>query len=116
MSLFDKDNWIEIAHTLTQDKLRSFLTAFGIFWGIFLLMVMLGAGKGLENGAMENFSQYATNSVFIWARQTTLPYQGFPRGRKFRLNNEDTLALRQHIPEIAYIAPRKPEVRNHYEY
>jgi putative ABC transport system permease protein len=106
MTLFDKDNWIEITHTLKQNKLRSFLTAFGIFWGIFLLIVMLGAGKGLENGAMEDFSRYATNSVFIWARQTTIPYKGFPRGRRFSLNNEDTVAIRKNIPEIAYLAPR----------
>jgi putative ABC transport system permease protein len=106
MTLFDKDSWVEITHTLKQNKLRSFLTAFGIFWGIFLLVVMLGAGKGLENGAMEDFSRYATNSVFIWARSTTIPYKGFPRGRKFSLNNEDTLAIRQNIPEIAYLAPR----------
>jgi putative ABC transport system permease protein len=106
MTLLDKDNWIEITHTLKQNKLRSFLTAFGIFWGIFLLMVMLGAGSGLENGAMADYSRYATNSVFIWAQQTTIPYKGFPRGRKFSLSNEDTLALRQNIPEIAYLAPR----------
>ena len=104
--IFDKDNWIEITHTLKQNKLRSFLTAFGIFWGIFLLVVMLGAGKGLENGAMKDFSRYATNSVFLWAQHTTIPYRGFPRGRKFYLNNEDTLAIRQNIPEIAYLAPR----------
>jgi len=106
MVLFDKDNWIEITHTVKQNKLRSFLTAFGIFWGIFLLMVMLGAGTGLENGAMEDYNHYATNSVFIWARKTTIPYKGFPRGRKYYLSNEDTLALRQNIPEIAYLAPR----------
>lgn len=103
---FDRDNWIEIIHTLKQNRLRSFLTAFGVFWGIFLLMVMLGSGKGLQNGAMDDFNDYATNSVFIWTQPTTIPHKGFPRGRRFNFNNKDVQALRQNIAEIEYIAPR----------
>jgi putative ABC transport system permease protein len=104
--IFDRDNWVEIALTLKRNKLRSFLTAFGVFWGIFMLVVMLGAGKGLYNGVMKDFSGLATNSVFIWARPTTKPYKGFPRGRRFNFNNDDIKALRQQIPEIEHIAPR----------
>jgi len=104
--IFDRDNWQEIFHSLKQNKLRTFLTAFGVFWGIFLLLVMLGASKGLQNGAMDNFSNRATNSVYIWTRPTTIPYKGFPVGRRFRFNNDDIKALRQHIPEIQYLGPR----------
>ncbi|UCF93299.1 MAG: ABC transporter permease [Desulfobacterales bacterium] len=104
--LFDQDNWREIGDTLKQNKLRSVLTAFGVFWGIFMLMIMLGAGTGLENGAMHDFNSLASNSVFLWTRPTTKPYKGFPRGRRFYFNNEDIDALRQHIPEIEHIGPR----------
>jgi len=104
--IFDRDNWQEIFHSLKQNKLRTFLTAFGVFWGIFLLLIMLGASKGLQNGAMDNFSDRATNSLYIWTRPTTLPYKGFPVGRRFRFDNEDIKALKQHIPEIQYLGPR----------
>jgi len=104
--IFDRDSWQEIAHTLKQNKLRSFLTAFGVFWGIFLLLIMSGAGRGLQNGAMDDFSDLATNSVFIWTRPTTIPYKGFPRGRRFYFNNDDIKALREQIPEIQYLGPR----------
>jgi putative ABC transport system permease protein len=104
--IFDKDNWLEIAGTLRQNKLRSFLTAFGVFWGIFMLIIMVAAGNGLYNGAMHDFQSLAANSVFLWTQPTTQPFKGFPRGRKFNFNNDDITALRQHIPEIEYLAPR----------
>jgi len=104
--IIDRDSWHEIFSTLKKNKLRSFMTAFGVFWGIFMLIIMLGAGNGLSNGAMNEFNRLASNSVFVWTRTTTIPYKGFPRGRKFYLNNDDTKALRQQIPEIEHIAPR----------
>ena len=98
--IFDKDNWLEIVGTLRQNKLRSFLTAFGVFWGIFMLIIMVAAGNGLYNGAMHDFQSLAANSVFLWTQPTTLPFKGFPRGRKFNFDNDDIMALRSHIPEI----------------
>ena len=104
--IFDKDNWLEIAGTLKKNKLRSFLTAFGVFWGIFLLINMKAAGNGLYKGAMNDFQSLAANSVFIWSQPTTLPFKGFPRGRKFNFDNDDITALRKHIPDIEHLAPR----------
>jgi putative ABC transport system permease protein len=104
--IFDRDNWQEIFSTLKQNKLRSFMTAFGVFWGIFMLIIMLGAGNGLYNGAMNDFSRLASNSVFIWTQPTNIPYKGFPRGRRFYFNNDDIEVLRTQIPEIEHIAPR----------
>jgi len=104
--MFDLDHWQEIYHALARNKLRTFLTAFGVFWGIFMLMIMLGSGNGLQNGATQGFSDNATNSFFIWSQSTTKPYRGLPIGRRIRLSNEDTLALKQHIPEAKVIAPR----------
>jgi putative ABC transport system permease protein len=71
-----------------------------------MLVIMLGSGNGLENGISQNFGDMATNSVFLWTNQTTLPYKGFPRGRRFYYENSDINALRQTIPEIKYLAPR----------
>jgi putative ABC transport system permease protein len=104
--MFDLDRWQEIYHVLRKNKLRTFLTAFGVFWGIFMLVIMMGSGNGLENGVTQNFGDMATNSVFMWAEQTTIPYKGFPRGRRFSYENGDIQALKDGIPEIKFLAPR----------
>ncbi len=104
--MFDLDRWQEIIHTLKNNKMRTFLTAFGVFWGIFILVIMLGSGKGLENGVTNGMGDFATNSVFIWGQRTSIPYKGFKRGRRIEFTNEDTKALRQSIPEIELLAPR----------
>ncbi len=104
--MFDLDRWQEIYYVLRSNKLRTFLTAFGVFWGIFMLVIMLGSGNGLENGVTQNFGDLATNSVFFWTQQTSVPYKGFPRGRRFYYENQDIPALRSGIPEIKYLAPR----------
>lgn len=104
--MFDIDRWQEIYHVLSKNKLRTFLTAFGVFWGIFMLVIMLGSGNGLQRGVTQNFGDMATNSVFIWTQQTTAPYKGFPRGRRYNFDNEDVIALSHSIPEIKYLAPR----------
>jgi putative ABC transport system permease protein len=104
--MFDRDRWQEIFHTLKKNKLRTFMTAFGVFWGIFMLIIMLGSGAGLENGVSSGMGNFATNSVFIWTQQTTIPYKGFPRGRRFNFRNDDIKALKDNIPEIKYMAPK----------
>lgn len=106
MGFFDADKWQEIYFALKQNKLRTFFTAFGVFWGIFMLIIMLGSGKGLRNGATQGMGDLATNSMFMWTQQTTVPYKGFPRGRRYNFTNEDTQALQDNIPEIEHIAPR----------
>jgi len=104
--MFDRDKWQEIMMALKQNKLRSTLTAFGVFWGIFMLVIMLGSGKGLENGAYDGMGGFATNSVFVWAQNTTIPYKGFKKGRRYNFSNSDTKALRDQVPEIKMLAPR----------
>ena len=104
--MFDLDRWQEIYQVLSKNKLRTFLTAFGVFWGIFMLVVMLGAGNGLQNGVSQNLGDMATNSVFIWAQQTSISFNGFPRGRNYSFKNQDVEILKKEIPEIKYIAPR----------
>lgn len=102
--MFDLDKWEEIWLTMMQHKLRTALTAFGVFWGIFMLVILLGAGNGLRNGAMQNFD-IAKNAVFAWTAETTVPFDGFDAGRSIQLDNEDLAALRR-LDEVDIIAPR----------
>lgn len=106
MKIFDLDKWHEIYFALRKNPWRTFFTAFGVFWGIFMLVIMMGAGDGLYKGASRDLGDMSTNSVFMWTQRTTIPYKGFPRGRFYRFNNDDTKALVDNIPEIKYIAPR----------
>jgi len=104
--MFDIDRWQEIFSALKKNKLRTFFTAFGVFWGIFMLIIMMGSGNGLHNAVKSDFGDIATNSVFMWTQKTTIPYKGFPRGRYYRFRNDDTQALKDNIHEIEMIAPR----------
>ncbi len=103
--MIDIDKWQEIFHTLKHNKVRTTLTAFGIFWGIFMLVIMLGAGDGLEKGVYSNMGDFAKNSMFIWAQRTTMPYKGFPRKRSYYFKYDDMQALLDNIPEIGVVAP-----------
>ncbi len=104
-SIFDLDRWQEIWITITHNKSRSFLTAFGVFWGMFMLVAMVGAGVALQRGMSSQIEGFATNSCFIWTEQTSMPYKGLKKGRSWNMVNEDIPVLRNNIPEIQYIAP-----------
>jgi len=106
MGLFDADHWQEIWAALTKNRFRTSLTAFGVFWGIFMLMVMIGSGTGLENGVSRDFVGSATNSFFVWTQSTSKPYRGLPAGRRFEMRNADIDAIRMAVPEAAVIAAR----------
>ncbi len=102
--MFDFDKWNEIFQTIRQHKLRTALTAFGVFWGIFMLVLLLGFGKGLYNGVMQDFD-VAANSVFVWSQRTSEPYMGLKVGRFVQLTSDDADALRKGIPEAAVVCP-----------
>ncbi|PSR54908.1 ABC transporter permease [Adhaeribacter arboris] len=102
--MIDIDKWAEIYATVRKHKLRTGLTAFGVFWGIFMLIVLLGAGKGLENGVIKDFN-IAKNTVFVWTQRTAVPYKGLKAGRFIQLTNDDMAAVMTEVPEVAIIAP-----------
>ena len=87
--------------------MRSILTALGVFWGIFMLVFLLGMGKGLENGVVKDFGSEAKNIMMVWAQRTSMPYHGFKSGRQIQLKIEDLEALKAEIPELKEAAPRK---------
>ena len=104
--MFDIDLWTEIISALKKNRLRSFMTAFGVFWGIFMLIIMSGAGKALENGVMDGVKAFATNSAFFWTSRTSMPYAGFQRGRRWEYENKDIQYIRENVKEIEYLSPR----------
>jgi putative ABC transport system permease protein len=103
--MFDRDNWQEIFATIRKNRLRTFLTCLGVGWGIFMLVIMLGAGNGLRNGIMQNFSGQATNSFFTWAQKTNKAYKGMKPGRNYNFNNGDAIAL-NNLKELAVVSPQ----------
>ncbi len=102
---FDIDSYREILDTLTRNKSRSFLTGFGVFWGVFMLIVLIGGGQGLKELLQENFSGFATNTAMVWTQATTKPYKGFRKGRYFSMTENDMVRLRQQVPELDIITP-----------
>ena len=102
---FDLDWWQEIWITITHNKSRSVLTAFGVFWGMFMLVAMVGAGVALQRGVMGQIESFATNSCFIESNRTSEPYKGFRKGRYWNIVNEDIEILKNRISEIEHIAP-----------
>jgi putative ABC transport system permease protein len=104
--MFNRDRWKEILEVLTTNWFRTLLTAFGVFWGILILIILLSAGKGLENGIKADFGDIATNTMFMWTRSTTKAHMGLPIGRSFRFKVEDVKSLRDNIPNLRFISPR----------
>jgi len=101
--MIDVEKWREILSTLGRHKLRTALTAFGVFWGIFMLTVLLGAGKGLENGVNEGFPR-VTNTVFVWSQGATqIPYQGMPINRQISLRPADVDAIARNVSSVGFI-------------
>lgn len=101
----DIDTWEEILITITRNKTRSLLTAFGVFWGIFMLVALIGGGKGMKGMMESNFEGFASNSCFVWPQQTSEPYKGFRKGRWWGLENNDVLRIRDGVPEIEVVTP-----------
>lgn len=101
----DIDNYREILDTLTRNKSRSFLTGFGVFWGVFMLVALIGGGQGLKEMLQQNFAGFATNSSMIWAQPTTKAYKGFRKGRYWGMVYRDVDRLKAQVPELDVVAP-----------
>ncbi len=99
------DSWQEVLAALGRSKLRALLTACGVFWGVFMLIVMLGLGRGLANGTQRNLNGFVTRSVFVWSQRTSKPYRGLPPGRGILFRNDDIQAIAQ-VRGVEDLAPR----------
>jgi putative ABC transport system permease protein len=105
MKIFDIDIWTEIWLTITRNKVRSLLTGFGVFWGIFMLVIMMGSGTALQNGIMRGTEGFATNTSFFYTERTTQPYKGFRKGRGWDMHNSDVDIIRENVSGVQVAAP-----------
>jgi putative ABC transport system permease protein len=105
-TIFDKDTWQEIYGVLRKNVLRTIITMIGVMWGIFLLVVLLGAAKGVENKFNKEIGDLATNSVFVWGQASGMPFGGFQEGRPMRLKLSDTEVIKEQIEGIEHVVPR----------
>jgi putative ABC transporter, permease protein len=101
----DIDTYKEIFTTLSRNKSRSFLTGFGVFWGVFMLLGLIGGGSGLQQLLSRNFEGFATNSVIVFAQKTTKPYAGFRKGRSWTMNYDDIERLKAQVNGLDIVAP-----------
>jgi len=104
--MFNKDRWDEILEALNANRVRTALTAFGVFWGITILVLLLALTNGLRNGVTADFGSFATNSMFMWGQRTSISYKGVPKGKRVQYKISDIDAIRAEIPELKYISPR----------
>ncbi|MCT4630443.1 ABC transporter permease [Winogradskyella sp.] len=104
--MFNKERWSEILEALSANKFRTALTAFGVAWGIFVLVILLALTNGLKNGVTADFGDFATNSMFMWTQGTSKPYKGLPKGRYFNYRIDDVTAIKNQIPNLKYVSPR----------
>ena len=101
----DIASYREILDTLTSNQGRSFLTGFGVFWGVFMLVALMGGGQGLKELLEKNFEGFAQNTVIIWGQQTSKAYKGFRKGRWWSMDYKDIHRLKQRVPELDVVAP-----------
>lgn len=104
--LFDIDTWQEVYDSFSKNKLRSILTMVGVWWGILLLIGLLGSARGLENSFNRLFGDFATNSVFVWGQSTSKPFRGFQEGRRVRLSLTDAKKVEENVEGIEFVVPR----------
>ena len=101
----DIDSYREVLDTLTRNKSRSFLTGFGVFWGVFMLVALMGGGNGLKELLQQNFAGFATNSAMVWAQPTSKAYKGFRKGRLWHMDYKDVARIRHSVPELDVVTP-----------
>lgn len=104
--LFERDTWQEVYDSFSKNRLRSILTMVGVWWGILLLIGLLGSAKGLENSFNRLFGDFATNSVFVWGQTTSKPFKGFQEGRRVQLSLSDAKKVEDNIEGIEFVVPR----------
>ena len=104
--MLNKDRWNEILEALNANRFRTLMTAFGVFWGIMILVLLLALTNGLKNGVIKDFGDFATNSIFMWSQSTSKAYKGLPKGRRYNFKIDDVALLKEKIPSLKYVSPR----------
>ena len=104
--LFDRDTWQEVYDSMSKNKLRTVITMVGVWWGILLLITLLGAARGMENSFNRAFGDFATNSVFIIPAVTSKPFKGFQEGKRVQLTLSDVKKIEENIEGVEFVVPK----------
>jgi len=104
--LFDRDTWQEVYDSMSKNKLRTVITMVGVWWGILLLITLLGAARGMENSFNRAFGDFATNSVFVWGQSTSKPFKGFQEGKRVQLKLSHAKKIEKNVEGIEFVVPR----------
>jgi putative ABC transport system permease protein len=104
--LFDRDTWQEVYDSMSKNKLRTGITMVGVWWGILLLITLLGAARGMENSFNRAFGDFATNSVFVWGQSTSKPFKGFQEGKRVQLKLSHAKKIEENVEGIEFVVPR----------
>ena len=113
---FDIDSFRETADSLTRNRRRTILTGFGVFWGLFMLLFMIGGGQGIKGLLEQNFNGFASNTMILISSNTSKPYKGLPEGRSWYLNKNDINRLKLMFPELEVVSPMISGWSNSVEY
>ena len=106
MRWWERDPWIELAQVLLRNPFRTFLSSLGVGWGLFMILITVGASNGLEEGVKADIGNRVKNSAFIWGMSTSRPYKGYARGRSVELNTSDVAYLQENATMLEAVAPR----------
>ncbi|SDH00234.1 ABC transporter permease [Psychroflexus sediminis] len=104
--MFNRDKWNEVIESLTSNLFRTILTAFGVFWGIFILVILLAAGNGFETGVKQLFDGISSNSMFMWSQTVSKSYNGLPKGRRYSFDLDDVEEIKRGVSGLKYVSPR----------
>ena len=104
--LFSRDTWQEVYDSMSKNKLRTGITMVGVWWGILLLITLLGAARGMENSFNRLFGDFATNSVFVWGQSTSKPFKGFQEGKRVKLKLSHAKKIEENVEGIKFVVPR----------
>lgn len=104
--LLNRDTWQEVYDSMSKNKLRTGITMVGVWWGILLLITLLGAARGMENSFNRAFGDFATNSVFIWGQSTSKPFKGFQEGKRVQLKLSHAKKIEENVEGIEFVVPR----------
>ena len=104
--LLNRDTWQEVYDSMSKNKLRTGITMVGVWWGILLLITLLGAARGMENSFNRLFGDFATNSVFVWGQSTSKPFKGFQEGKRVQLKLSHAKKIEENVEGIEFVVPR----------
>ncbi len=106
MRWWDRDAWLELMAVFVQNPFRTFLSGLGVGWGVFMILITVGASNGLEAGVSSDLARFVRNGMYLWTQSTSIPYEGYRRGRQLEMTVDDADYLRANSQTMKVVAPR----------